>query len=103
MLGKDWQEEKGVTEDEIVEWHTDCAHEFEQSPPPCCSSWGTVDNRLNNNKDSVLFTDLMLSYEYKLSWQRIAWHVEDLGSSLGLRKYPEKESVGLGLHGLYSP
>jgi len=32
--GKDWrQEEKGTTEDEMVEWHHRCSgHEFEQAP-----------------------------------------------------------------------
>ena len=47
--GKDWrQEEKGTTEDEMVEWyHQLDGHEFEQSPGvragqgslPCCSPW----------------------------------------------------------------
>ena len=48
--GKDWrQEEKGVTEDEMVGWHHQLnGPEFEQTPgvgdgqgsPACCSSWG---------------------------------------------------------------
>ena len=48
--GKDWgQEEKGVTEDEMVGWHQWLnGHEFEQTPGDskgqgslvCCSSWG---------------------------------------------------------------
>ena len=48
--GKDWrQEEKGKTEDEIVEWHHWLnGHEFEQAPGigdgqgslVCCSPWG---------------------------------------------------------------
>ena len=48
--GKDWrQEEKGMTEDEMVEWHHQLdGHEFEQAPGvgdgqgslACCSSWG---------------------------------------------------------------
>ena len=48
--GKDWrQEEKGMTEDEIVEWHHRVnGHEFEQAPGDgkgqgslvCCSPWG---------------------------------------------------------------
>ena len=47
--GKDWrQEEKGVTEDEMVGWHHRlCGHEFEQTPGGsegqgslvCCSPW----------------------------------------------------------------
>ena len=48
--GKEWrQEEKGMTEDEMVGWHHWLnAHEFEQAPgdgdrpgsPECCSPWG---------------------------------------------------------------
>ena len=48
--GKDWrQEEKGVTEDEMVGWHQWLdGHEFEQTPEvgdgqgslACCSPWG---------------------------------------------------------------
>ena len=48
--GKDWrQEEKGVTEDEIVGWHHQLdEHEFDQAPGvgdgqgrlACCSPWG---------------------------------------------------------------
>ena len=48
--GKDWrQEEKGMTEDEMVGWHHQLnGHEFEESPGvgdgqgslACCSPWG---------------------------------------------------------------
>ena len=48
--GEDWrQEEKGMTEDEMVGWHYQLnGHEFEQTPGEsegqgrvvCCSSWG---------------------------------------------------------------
>ena len=48
--GKDWrQEEKGMTEDEVVGWHHQLnGHEFEQAPGvddgqgslACCSPWG---------------------------------------------------------------
>ena len=48
--GKDWrQEEKGMTEDEIVEWHQQFnGHEFVRTPGDsggqrslvCCSPWG---------------------------------------------------------------
>ena len=48
--GKDWkQEEKGMTEDEMVGWHHQLdGHEFEQAPGvddqqgglSCCSPWG---------------------------------------------------------------
>ena len=48
-VGKDWrQEEKGMTEDEMIGWnHRLDGHEFEQAPGvdgegslPCCSPWG---------------------------------------------------------------
>ena len=49
--GKDWeQEKKGMTEDEMVEWHHWLdGHEFEQTPGDgegqgsllCCSPWGS--------------------------------------------------------------
>ena len=61
--GKDWkQEEKQMTEDEVVEWpHWLNGHEFEetlgdgegQGSLVCCSSWGCKDldmtERFNNN------------------------------------------------------
>ena len=57
--GKDWsQEEKGITEDETVEWHHWLnGHEFEQAPGDgkgqgslvCCSPWGHkwLNNRIH--------------------------------------------------------
>jgi len=61
--GQDWrQEEKGMTEDELVGWHHRLnGHEFEQAPGvgdwqgslACCSPWGHKESdsteRLNNN------------------------------------------------------
>ena len=47
--GKDWEQEKGTTEDDMVEWHHRLnGHEFEQTLGDsesqgsliCCSSWG---------------------------------------------------------------
>ena len=47
--GKDWKQEKGVTEDKMVGWHHQFnGHEFEQTlgdgegqrSLACCSSWG---------------------------------------------------------------
>ena len=56
--GKDWgQEEKGVTEDEIVGWHHWLnGHKFEQTPSDakgqgnlaCCSPWGRKQTRLRD-------------------------------------------------------
>ena len=61
---KDWrQEEKGMTENEMVGWHHQLdGHEFEQTPGDsegwgslvCCSPWGCIESDttewLNNNK-----------------------------------------------------
>ena len=60
--GKDWRQEKGVTEDEMVEWYQWLdEHEFEQTPGDgegqgnlaCCSSWSCKESDttywLNNN------------------------------------------------------
>ena len=62
LTGKDRrQEEKGTTEDEMVEWHHRFnGHEFEQAPRDgegqeslaCCNPWGRKESdmteRLNN-------------------------------------------------------
>ena len=49
--GKDWRQEKGTTEDEIVGWHHQLnGHEFEQALGDrqgslvCCSPWGHIDS-----------------------------------------------------------
>ena len=65
--GKEWrQEEKGVTEDEMVGWHHRLnGHEFEQVPGDgeglgslaCCSQWGSKESDttewLNNNSKEL--------------------------------------------------
>ena len=63
--GKDWGQEKRVTEDEMVGWHHRLdGYEFEQTPGDSegqeslvwCSSWGRkqldTTQRLNNNNNS---------------------------------------------------
>ena len=59
--GKDWRQEKGMTEDEMVGWHWLNGHEFEQAVGDgegqeglaCCSLLGLKESnmieRLNNN------------------------------------------------------
>ena len=60
--GEDWRQEKGMAEDEMVEWHHQLdGHEFEQTQGDserqgnlvCCSSWGHKESDmtwlLNNN------------------------------------------------------
>ena len=67
--GKAWrQEEKGTTEDEMVEWHHQLnGHNFEQAlgdgegqgSLACCSPWGRKDSdmtvRLNNNYNILMW------------------------------------------------
>ena len=67
-LGKDWgQEEKGVTEDEMVGWHHQHnGREFEQTPEDgewqgslaCCSPWGCKELHMTehlNNHPQLFF------------------------------------------------
>ena len=62
--GKDWrQEEKGMSEDEMVGWHQLDGHKFEQTlgdgegqgSLQCCSPWAckevVMTERLNNNTE----------------------------------------------------
>ena len=66
--GKDWrQEEKGMTEDEMVEWHHQLdGHEFEQAwgvgdgqgSLACCSSW---DHKESDTTERLNWTDLQSS------------------------------------------
>ena len=69
---KDWGQEKGVTEHEMVEWHHRLnGHEFEQTSGnsegqgslACCSPWGhkeldTTEWLSNNNNDIVKFSKM---------------------------------------------
>ena len=64
--GKDWRQEKGTTEDEMVGWHhRPNGHELEQAPGDdkgqgglvCCSSWGHKESDMTeqlNNKVLLL-------------------------------------------------
>ena len=64
--GKDWrQEEKGMTEDEMVGWqHWLNGHEFEQAPGvgdgqgslECCSLWGCKDS---DTTEQLSWTELI--------------------------------------------
>ena len=69
--GKDWgQEEKGMTEDEMVGWHHQLyGHEFEQAPGDgegqgslaCCSPRGCKESGMTkqlNNKSLLIVTEL---------------------------------------------
>ena len=86
--GKDWeQEEKGVTEDEMVGWHHQLnGHEFGWTPGVgdgqgglvCCSSWGRKEldttERLNwsgkNTRKDSRFNKVELRHRL---WSQIVW------------------------------
>ena len=72
--GKDWrQEEKGMTEDEMVGWHLQLdGHEFEQAPGvadgqggrECCSPWG----RKESDMTEWLNWTEYVGYIIKINW-----------------------------------
>ena len=67
--GKDWrQEEKGMTEDEMVGWHHRLnGHEFEQAPGVgdgqgglvCCSPWGLKES---DTTEQLNWTECILGF-----------------------------------------
>ena len=78
--GKDWRQEKGATDDEMVGWHHLLnGHEFEQIPgegerqgcPMCCTPWGNKEldmtYRLNNNSRKSQRTKSKVKTSSKLS------------------------------------
>ena len=73
--GKDWRQEKGMIEDEMVGWHHWLnGHEFEQTQGDgegqgslaWYSPWGgkelDMNERLNNNKGKILYFKRKLNY-----------------------------------------
>ena len=84
--GKDWrQEEKGMTEDEMVGWHHRYdGHEFEEAPGvgdgqgslACCSPWGCKESdtteQLNLNELKII---LNFSYPQKGSQHKDAMKI----------------------------
>ena len=77
--GKDWrQEEKGMTEDEMVGWpHRLNGHEFEQTPGvgdgqgrlACCSLWGRKES---DTTEQLNWADSTVSYLY------YTWYYKEL-------------------------
>ena len=75
--GKDWRQEKGTTEDEMVGWqHWLTGHEFEQALGDsegqggllCCSPWGLTTERLNSNM-------MMIDSKKKISSCQELWRM----------------------------
>ena len=73
--GKDWrQEEKGMTEDEMVGWHHRLGgHEFEQAPGvgdgqgslACCSPWGRKES---DTTERLNWTDANLGVNHAMKF-----------------------------------
>ena len=82
--GKDWRQEKGMTKNEMSEWHHRLdAHEFEQAPGAgdgqgslvCCSPWG---HKKSDMTERLNWTDTDTSLSRKPSLQqrsRLVLHV----------------------------
>ena len=86
--GKDWgQEEKGTTEDEMIEWHHQLnGHEFEQAPGVndgqgslvCCSPWVSKEsdkterlNWLTENSIYLVHNNWILNLLWQTCWKII--------------------------------
>ena len=70
--GRDWEQEKGMTEDEMVGWHHQLdGHEFEWTPAvgdgqeglACCNSWGRKESDTTEGLD---WTELMQCHLIRL-------------------------------------
>ena len=70
--GKDWRQEKGMTEDEMVGWHHWLdGHEFEQAPGvgdgqgslACCSPWGRKES---DTTEPLNWTEYSIVYIYHI-------------------------------------
>ena len=86
--GKDWRQEKGTTEDEMVEWHHRLnGHEFESTPGvgdgqgslACCSPWGHKESDMT---EQLNWTELIRNIWSLIQTLRTSWEVEGMGVSL---------------------
>ena len=73
--GKDWRQEMGVTEDEMVGWHHQLnGHEFEQTPGvgdeqrglACCSPWDLKES--NMTATELNWTDV-IKFRSQMFWK----------------------------------
>ena len=79
-VGKDWRQEKGMTEDEMVGWHhLFNGHEYEQTLGDgegqggleCCSPWGRQELDMTewlNNNDKCLWKSLSRVQLFATPW-----------------------------------
>ena len=87
-IGKDWRQEKGISEDEMVGWHHWLdGHEFEQAPGvgdgqgslACCSPWGCKE------WDTTEWT--------KLTWRICFLQISHLGATEVLTEHGNEPPV----------
>ena len=79
--GKEWRQEKGMTEDEMVGWHHQLdGHEFEQvlgvsdgqGSLACCGSWGP---NKSDTTEWLDWTELMLSLFSHVPLFAVSWPI----------------------------
>ena len=87
--GKDWRQEKGTTEDEMVGWHHWLnRHEFEQAPGvgdgqgglSCCSAW---DCKELDTTEWLHWTDLLICDWLRVGYISLFWPMRTEGKSVG--------------------
>ena len=74
--GKDWGQEKGMTEDEMIGWHHE--HEFEQTLGDtegqgrlaCCGSWGCKESNCVSMVLAYPLSTCLRFYSTFLPWKR---------------------------------
>ena len=91
--GKDWrQEEKEMTEDEMVGWHCQLnGHEFEQAPGAgdgqgslaCCSPWGHKESVKTERPDWTETMSSSIDLSFKNAW---LWKIHLLFLIIGILK-----------------
>ena len=86
--GKDWRQEKGMTEDEMAGWHHQLdGHEFEQVPGvgdrqgnlACCSPWGYKESdttaQLNWTDGVLIYYNLLGAYKMQEAWSHLKFRI----------------------------
>ena len=105
--GKDWRQEKGMTEDKMVGWHHRLdGHEFEQALGvcngqgglTCCSPWGCkeLDTTELNMQESRLKSSLPRSGDWRYSLPSTNWPLSIL--SIKGKHPPQSEIEGWSPH-----
>ena len=95
--GKDWRQEKEMTEDEVVGWHHQLdGHESEQAPGvgygqgslACCSPWGHKELDMTERLNWTELNWKLLGFLCGSAVKESACNAGDLGSIPGLGRSP---------------